>query len=452
MKILLLFLISSLSLSLAAQNVNITFQGANKNRNYQVVIDGVSYYSANSISTNNAKKMIDVPNLVAGAHSLEVYRIKNNNVYTNGSTNNEVNGNAVYNKTFQLRPGYDMNITVRGNGMVSFTEKRSKNQSTVTNAVPMSSSAFNKLLISVRNKRYQSDKTTLISNALNTAGNYFTTSQVRELLLLVTTEKRRLDLAKTSYKKLTDPANFSYVYDVLETETAKDALDNYVVAQGGYASTSTQSNAAYGTPMADASFNQLLQKVRNYTYQDDRLSEIRNSLNSSYNYFSTFQVKQLLALVSSESERLTLAKSAFAHVTDRINYNQLVDLFYNQYSRDELNNFILSNGGVANTENYKAPMTDASFTKIYNKARSHFFQKNTLNEIRDAFNNNSNSFSTEQVKQLLTLARTEPDKLALAKLAYPRVVDTVNFSQLLDLFSIQSNRTELDMFIKAQAY
>jgi hypothetical protein len=54
------------------------------------------------------------------------------------------------------------------------------------------------------------------------------------------------------------------------------------------------------------------------------------------------------------------------------------------------------------------------------------------------------------VRQLLLLARAEADKLVLAKLAYPRVVDTGNFSQLLDLFTIQSNRTELEIFINAQ--
>ena len=137
-------------------------------------------------------------------------------------------------------------------------------------------------------------------------------------------------------------------------------------------------------------------------------------------------------------------------VTDRSNFNQVVDLFYTQANRDDLNSFIVSNGGVANSNTFKSPMSDASFTQIYNKARSHFFQKNTINDIRNAFNNTANNFSTEQIRQLLVLVNTEPNKLDLAKLAYPRVVDPINFPLLLDLFTIQSNRVELDMFIKAQ--
>jgi hypothetical protein len=450
MKTLIMLLLSITTIAVSAQNLTITFQGANRNRNYQVVVDGVSYYSANNVSTNG-RSVVTVPNLGTGSHTLQVYRINNTGgVYTDGSTNNTISGTEVYSKTFQLRQGYDMNITVRNNGAVSFTEKRSQNQSTVVNATPMSSTAFNQLLINVRNKRYQSDKIATINTAFSTTGNYFTTSQVRQLLLLVNSESKRLELARLSYAKVTDPSNFSYVYDVLNSENSRDQLDDYVVSQKTYGSTSTQNNMAYGTAMADVNFNQLFTRTKNYLYQDDRIAEIRNSLNNSYNYFSTAQIRQLLLLVTSEADRLSLAKLAFPRAVDRNSFNQLIDLFYNQYNRDDLNNFIVSNGGVANTSTYTPPMSDASFTQIYNKARGHFFQKNTVKDIKDAFNNTANKFSTEQVRQLLLLANTEPDRLALAKLAYPRVVDRLNFSQLTDMFTIQSNRSELEIFIQAQ--
>jgi hypothetical protein len=313
----------------------------------------------------------------------------------------------------------------------------------------MSATAFNQLLINLQNKRYQSDKISMIKNAFNNVSNNFTTSQVRQLLLLVNAENRRLELAKLSYPKLTDPANFSYVYDVFKSEANRDALDDYIVSEGGNIS-NVQNNAAYGAAMSTANFNELLQRIYNQTYQENKIAEIKDALNSTYNYFSTVQLKQLLAFVNSEAERLTLAKLAYNRTADRANFNELVDMFYTQSNRDELNDFIVSNGGNANTASYKMPMSDASFTQIYNKARSHFFQKNTLNEIRTAVSNTSNNFTTDQIRQLLLLAKTDADKLALAKLAYPRVVDSINYSQLLDLFTIQSNRTELDIFIKAQ--
>ena len=450
MKTLVTLLISFLSLSLVAQNVSVSFAGANKNREYQVVIDGISYYSTNSVNTNsNRTKAIDIPNLELGTHQLAVYRLgNNNNNYPNGNSNNNVEGQPLYSKAFQLRQGYDMIITVRANGMVSFSEKKSQPQYGQSR-VPMSSTAFNQLLLNVRNTRYQSDKINMIRNAFNTAANSFTTSQVKQLLLLVTAENQRLELAKLSYNKLSDPANFSYVYDVFNNQSNRDALDDYIVAQGGNIS-SVANNTGYGAAMSTASFNEVLQRVYNQSYQEGKVSEIRSALNSSYNYFNTAQIKQLLSFVSSETERLDLAKLAYNRVADRNNFSLLVDLFYTQSNRDELNNFIVRNGGTANNNTYKAPMTDGNFNQIYTKARSHFFQKNTLNDIRTAFSNTSYNFTTDQVRQFLLLAKTDADKLALAKLAYPRVVDPINYSQLLDLFTIQSNQTELDIFIEAQ--
>ena len=158
----------------------------------------------------------------------------------------------------------------------------------------------------------------------------------------------------------------------------------------------------------------------------------------------------MASLVSSETERLALIKSAYTRVVDKNSFSQLVDLFYVQANRNSLNSFIVSNGGVANNTSYTPPMTDASFTTLYNKARSHFFQKNTVNDIRTGFTTASNYFTTEQVKLLLQLVTTESTKLELAKMAYARVVDKANFPQLLDLFTLQSNKTDLENFINAQ--
>jgi hypothetical protein len=448
MKTLFILLSGLFSISLLAQDVNITFAGVNKNKEYQVVIDGSSYYSVNAISTNsNRAKVINIPSLSLGSHELSVYRMgNNNNTYSNG--NSVAQGRPIYNKTFQLREGYDMNITVKANGLVSFSEKPAEGRYS-QNRTPMSATAFNQLLISLQNKRYQSDRIRIIRNAFNNDDNNFTTSQVRQLLLLVNAENRRLELAKLSYHKLTDPANFSYVYDLFNSEANRNALHDYVVSEAGSIS-NVQNNAAYGVAMSTASFNELLQRIYNQSYHENKITEIRNALNNSYNYFSTSQLKQLLAFVNSESERLVLAKLAYGRTADNGNFNQLVDMFYAQANRDELNSFIVSNGGMANTASYRMPMSDASFTQIYNKARGHFFQKNTLNEIRTAVSNTSNNFTTDQIRQLLLLAKTDADKLALAKLAYPRAVDPINYSQLLDLFTIPSNRTELDIFIKAQ--
>jgi hypothetical protein len=459
MKALSSLLLLFFSVTLFGQGVNITFANQrNNNRNYQVVIDGASYYSANIPEQGNTSvnNKIHIPGVSTGSHKIDVYRMDGTSVtYPDGSINRPASGELVYSKNFQTRNNFDMNITVRENVLVSFTETRfntSANGIPSSNS-PMSTMNFARLLQSVKAQKYQSQKIRLITNAFAVKANYFTSNQVKQLLLLVNSENSRFDLAKRSYKKVTDPTEFITVYDVLNSEAKRDALDNYVVLQGGVAvEQDSQPSSPAKAPMNAALFNQLLQRLENYNYQADRITELRNAFYNTSNYFSTGQLTQLLSLVTDEGERLALAKLSYTRSIDPSTFNQLVALFYSQANRDALNNFIVSNGGVANTSNtnYRVAMTDEAFKVIYNKARNHFLPWDVTRDVKEAFNTASNNFTTSQVKQLLTLLASESDMLASAKLAYPRTVDPLNFSQLLDLFTVEANKAELDRFIKAQ--
>jgi hypothetical protein len=61
--------------------------------------------------------------------------------------------------------------------------------------------------------------------------------------------------------------------------------------------------------------------------------------NESY-YFSVAQAKQLIQLVSSESNRLELAKSAYGNITDPENFNLMYDLLTSQSSKNELSAYV----------------------------------------------------------------------------------------------------------------
>ncbi|MFN2459036.1 MAG: DUF4476 domain-containing protein, partial [Chitinophagaceae bacterium] len=60
-------------------------------------------------------------------------------------------------------------------------------------------------------------------------------------------------------------------------------------------------------------------------------------------YYSVAQIRQLLLMVSTEADRLALAKLAFHRVTDPTLYKQLDDLFNSQASRDELARYTAAN-------------------------------------------------------------------------------------------------------------
>ena len=107
-----------------AQQLTLRFEGSNANNEnekmFTVDIDGTPYHSqdAEELSNGRARQM-EIPNLTLGSHTIKVYRDDNN-----AAANDEDSETAVYSNTFQLRQGYDMVISIRRNGQVSFSEKR----------------------------------------------------------------------------------------------------------------------------------------------------------------------------------------------------------------------------------------------------------------------------------------------------------------------------------------
>lgn len=58
--------------------------------------------------------------------------------------------------------------------------------------------------------------------------NYFTSSQVKDLMLLFTFENNRLDLAKYAYNKVVDKGNFFIVNDALSMTSNKEKLNEFI--------------------------------------------------------------------------------------------------------------------------------------------------------------------------------------------------------------------------------
>jgi hypothetical protein len=466
MKRCLILLVSGiLTLSVTAQTITITFNGVNKTRNYQVLLDETSYYSNSVVdpnsTTTSVRKEIILTNQQPGSHTIEVYRLRNTGTNTNG-TNITPSGRAIYTKTFELREGYDMAIAINGYGQVTFTEKRVRNrgnkgnnQQTVT---PMSDDAFDELVESVSSKFSQSSKNTIERNAFSNTRNYFTTEQVGELLSLINSEANRLTLAKLAYPRVADPNNFTELYDVFNSISSRDQMNAFIRANPNNNrisgttntnNTSSSNNSSYRTPMAEYQFSQLLQTVNSQYSQSGKYSTISGSFNNSANYFSTAQVRQLLSVINSETDRLALAKQSYSRVSDPSNFTSLYDLFYTQAYRNDLNNYVIQNGGTGTSvqNNTRTSMADYQFSQLLQSVNSQYSQSGKYTTITGAFNNTSNYFTTAQVRQLLSVINSESERLALAKQSYSRVFDPANFSSLYDLFYTQAYRIDLNNYV-----
>jgi hypothetical protein len=326
------------------------------------------------------------------------------------------------------------------------------------NRTPLSDASFNALLQDVQNQWQAGAKMKAINNAFTDINNYFTASQVRQLIQLIDSESNRLQLAKAAYRGITDPNNINQIYDLFNTQASRNELAAYInTYNANAAANNTVVNNPYGsrTPMSDASFNALIRDVQNQWQAGAKMTTINNAFTNTNNYFTTYQVRQLIQLIDEESNRLQLAKAAYRGITDPNNMSQIYDLFSTQASRDELAAYIASynrnnqssnNNVVANSQN-KTPMSDASFRALYDDIQRQWIPGSKLNALTNAFANPNNYFTSSQAKQLIQLTSDETNRLQLAKASYRNITDPVNFSQLYDLFSIRANRESLEAYV-----
>jgi hypothetical protein len=216
---------------------------------------------------------------------------------------------------------------------------------------PMTTANFNNLVAELRNMWQANAKQTKITEVFSNPATYFTAVQVRELVSLLDAESTRLHLLKAAYSHVTDPVNFNVVYELLSTTASRVELENYV---SGSTNTTTGTTATVlvnynrnRVAMNDTEFTALYNKSRDHFRVTSVITDVTNAFASTSNYFTSYQAMQLINLVSGETTRLQLAKSAYARVTDPENFlAQMNNLLSLQTSEDELKTYVYAYKGT----------------------------------------------------------------------------------------------------------
>jgi hypothetical protein len=94
--------------------------------------------------------------------------------------------------------------------------------------------------------------------------------------------------------------------------------------------------------MADADYNSLYNSIRNTWGFGAKFSALTDVFANTNNYFTVAQAENLIRLVSSETNRLQLAKQSYSHITDPANFSDLYDMFGSQSSVNELKAYVNS--------------------------------------------------------------------------------------------------------------
>ena len=191
----------------AQENTSAVTIAVTGNKNLQIAVDGRDYDLTNSTRVSNKTTFV-INNLSLAQHNFQVTR-----------TDQNTNRPGRISTIFILRSGYDMRINVNQNGSIELIETKRTGYS--NDLTPMNSTNFNTLVRNVRNQKSTSGKRNVVADAFNNTRNYFTTVQVSQLLQMVNSESFRLQLAKLSYRTITDQENFYQLYDLLNSEASE---------------------------------------------------------------------------------------------------------------------------------------------------------------------------------------------------------------------------------------
>jgi Domain of unknown function (DUF4476) len=97
-------------------------------------------------------------------------------------------------------------------------------------------------------------------------------------------------------------------------------------------------NYGYEKGMNDGEFSQVLQSISTEWLESNKLKSATQIVRS--NSLSSAQVKQLVLLFNFETNKLDLAKQAYANTVDKKNYFMINDVFSFNSSKDDLARFI----------------------------------------------------------------------------------------------------------------
>jgi hypothetical protein len=227
-----------------------------------------SRFSISTVNRGNIRVMIDanrysasgntlmVSNLRPGLHTVKVYQQKRG-----GRNNPQGNGNyqLLYSSRVNVRARYHVDITINRFGRAFFDERPTSgsyndddwvdnnwnnndnnnwdnnnnnnwdNDDDWNTNRPMSTQSFDRFKETLRNETFDNTRLNIAKQVIST--NYFTTSQVREVMGFFSFENHKLDIAKYAYQYTTNKRDYFMLADAFTFSSNKDELMQFVQSQ-----------------------------------------------------------------------------------------------------------------------------------------------------------------------------------------------------------------------------
>ncbi len=202
--------------------------------------------------------------------------------------------------------------------------------------INMTLQRFNELKNLINKEWLVLERDKAIMSAFSTQGNRFSVDQARQLIEISETEKAREELAKASFRTLTNPQEFTSLYSLFGSQISKDNLSLFVFEMGTDM-LSRQPNFQQAD-MSVLDFSALIDQI-SLANEDKRTQLLLIPFANPYSSFSTSQIGKLVELVKDEPNRLLLLMAAYRVTTNRKDFGSLHKLLLSKGSKNALTNY-----------------------------------------------------------------------------------------------------------------
>jgi hypothetical protein len=232
-------------------------------------------------------------------------------------------------------------------GMAVFAAPVKSSVAKPKSSVTIQSAVEADIRVEIDGRRFEPNDNSIRINGLETGTHTIRISREKKSGVFNMNMGKKFDVLFNSTINVKNRTNVAITIDragrvAIQENRISNGRDNqwkdrdYDFDNGGYGS--YDNNYGYESGMNDREFTRVLESVKKEWLESNKIKSATHIVTS--NKLTSAQVKQMALLFGFESNKLELAKQAYANTVDKKNYYMLNDVFSFSSSKDELARFI----------------------------------------------------------------------------------------------------------------
>lgn len=337
------------------------------------------------------------------------------------------------------------------------TESATTTVKTRTGPSPMDDKSFAAAKRSASEESFESSKLRRVKQISD--ANYLLSSQVKELVELLSFESSKLDYAQYAYERTYDQANYDIAKQGLKHSKSKETLTAFLkdkpvkeykvekeVIKKKITPISTTPTTITTTAMGNGDFINAKNKITSQTSDAKKLEEAQAITDK--NNLSTEQVKAIIEIFLFEDNRMKYAKYAYPKTTDQANYTVVKEALEKENHKlleDYIKN-INKKAAEKTLATGPSELSSEDFETLKQKLKGLALESHRLERAKTIVDRSK--VSAMQVKQINELFELEETRLNFAQYAYTKTLNPEDYEIVRDSLNKSTSKYTLDRFIK----